>query len=1232
MSQLEELLKLQKQAITDLQSKTNAFKQDGQARKNVAYFERRLVRLDDWYATFKYRNGQLEGFKEQDPEQPYFVNNTFSSTKNVFKMHKKELRDGLHELTGGNYDDADDLDTTNVGNPSSQQPGDLNNSNSSDVHRSESVSNETNGIERSTNNINENDSIVAILNVLLDDVNEQIITTNDMSTQESTGVAKANLDLLHESWNVFKNKYYEAKSKQLSINFDIKTLQKSYIKAIGKLNDMLKQPTKISNQSYELPKIKLPEFHGKDGEWRGFIDLFDKIIHTNAALTDDIKMQYLKTSLKGAAAGQVSHLPPTAESYKSCRDLLAKRYDNKREQIGKYIDSILDLPTSKTENSQHLRKIHDTANESILAIKNLNGIDDDGGENQHETVQKLDELMVIHILLKKLSQITIMHYECQLDNNRETESLSEFLKYLEKRAAAVKSAEKQSGSSFIAKVDNSKENSKCTFCNDDHYISKCQKFTQKSVTERINFIKSKKLCINCLSAHKDECRSKFSCRSCKKKHHSLLHLESNQVVKTNVAKAQTKAIEQMNSNEQSIHISANIAANYSPVILATAIVAIESHSGEKLAFRALIDQGSQSSFISENAAQLLKLQKIPMKFQITGVGEHTITANFSVDIKISPRFSSSFVLKSRAIILKKLAKVTKIALPSAPSFDHINNLHLADPSFHENSPIDLMLGAAEYAQIIQSGVVKGLVNEPIAQNSELGWIVSGPTNTIDISANSIRIVSLISNVEINETIKKFFEVEDVTSDESTSLTEEEIYCEEHFKKHTFRNDVGQYVVRMPFKGQRESPDLGDSRKCAVATLLQLEKRFKAKPQLAEEYKKFIHEYIDLGHMEPAIYDPSIPICYLPHHCVMKDSTTTKLRVVYNASQKTENGKSLNDNLAVGAIQQNDMLNIILGFRVYEFAFTADVEKMYRQILIHEDQRDLQRILWRDSPDDPIQDFKLNTVTYGTSDAPSLATRTLKQLAHDVCDECPIASNIISNSMYMDDAAHSVASEEQAITAYHELKKAFESAGMNLRKWCTNSAKLRTLIPENDLELKACKENVKMLGISWSPITDQFTYELKLSVSSVQITKRLLFSEVASLFDPLGWISPVIIGAKNLMQLLWIEGIDWDGVVSSDIANKWNEIKSELHLINNFVIPRWINYIPDDIHELHGFCDASQVAYAAVIYLKNVTKNTVCLIVAKSRVAPLKQTEKSLTIPKLELCAASLLAKLAKKNY
>lgn len=182
----------------------------------------------------------------------------------------------------------------------------------------------------------------------------------------------------------------------------------------------------------------------------------------------------------------------------------------------------------------------------------------------------------------------------------------------------------------------------------------------------------------------------------------------------------------------------------------------------------------------------------------------------------------------------------------------------------------------------------------------------------------------------------------------------------------------------------QKPDIGESRKMAIATQMQLERRFIKNPLLKIEYEKFINEYIQLGHMEEVPYESQFDnnAHYLPHHCVFKESTTTKLRVVFNASQKTTNGLSLNESLAMGASHQRDLLSLFLQFRTYKYAISADIEKMYRQILIDDAQTDWQRIIWRASEKKPFTAFRLKAITYGMANAPYMAIRALKQLSFD----------------------------------------------------------------------------------------------------------------------------------------------------------------------------------------------------------------------------------------------------------
>lgn len=275
--------------------------------------------------------------------------------------------------------------------------------------------------------------------------------------------------------------------------------------------------------------------------------------------------------------------------------------------------------------------------------------------------------------------------------------------------------------------------------------------------------------------------------------------------------------------------------------------------------------------------------------------------------------------------------------------------------------------------------------------------------------------------------------------------EEEIYAENHYKSTHFRDENFRYVVEIPFKNGMTKPELGNSRRIALAALAQLEKRFTKHPELRKQYSDFLNEYIKMNHLkEVSHYHPDAH--YLPHHCVFKDSTTTKIRVVFNASQTTSNKKCLNEQMALGPLMQDNLLSILLRWRKHKIAFCADIEKMYRQIRINNSQTHLQRILWRETPHAPIKEFELTTVTYGTASAPFSAIRTLYQLASDGYENYSKASEVVKNDFYVDDSVSGADSVEEALEIYKQLRQLMNSACFNLRKWSSNSRELLKHIP------------------------------------------------------------------------------------------------------------------------------------------------------------------------------------------
>lgn len=144
------------------------------------------------------------------------------------------------------------------------------------------------------------------------------------------------------------------------------------------------------------------------------------------------------------------------------------------------------------------------------------------------------------------------------------------------------------------------------------------------------------------------------------------------------------------------------------------------------------------------------------------------------------------------------------------------------------------------------------------------------------------------------------------------------------------------------------------------------------------------EFLILGHMEevPPGEVHQDDTCYLPYHAVFRNDGSNKIRIVLNASQKARNGISLNNCLHQGRKLQSDIINVITNWRFHSVVFTADVVKIFRQIFVDKSDTDHQCIVWLNNPNEPIRDYRLKTVTYGTKSAPFLVIRTLLQLADD----------------------------------------------------------------------------------------------------------------------------------------------------------------------------------------------------------------------------------------------------------
>ncbi|XP_031635447.1 uncharacterized protein LOC116348558 [Contarinia nasturtii] len=501
-------------------------------------------------------------------------------------------------------------------------------------------------------------------------------------------------------------------------------------------------------------------------------------------------------------------------------------------------------------------------------------------------------------------------------------------------------------------------------------------------------------------------------------------------------------------------------------------------------------------------------------------------------------------------------------------------------------------------------------NRPVVSCTTFGWIVYG---------------ALPSSQRIADNLERLWRVDAVK--EKSLLTSEEARCEQIFSETIKRAEDGRYSVAMPIMDN--PPKLGNSLRAAIARQLQNERRFRKDPRLKENYIKDIRQFIDLDHMElvPLNEIDKEDVYYIPHHA----ANSSKFRVVFDGSVKTTTGLSLNDILLNGPRCQDDLNIIIMRFRKYGVALTTDITKMYRQVLVPENQRDYLRIVWRENENEPLRHYRMKRQTYGLKSSAYCCVATLRYCALEHRHKYPLASKAVLNSFYVDDGTLCADTDLDAEKLYQELNEMLMSCGFPLAKWATNSAHMRSVLgvtagAVSSVNFDLCDES-SILGLKWSIADDAFRYNYT-NLSDLPPTKRNIVSAIAKLYDPIGWLAPIVILGEILIQDVWKSKVEWDTIVPLELKNRWNDLKRTMIDVNKITVPRWIGLSPEKSIEIHGFSDASNSAYGMTFYARVESGITIeCnLITSKTRVAPLK----GMTIPRMELCGALMMAHMCQQ--
>ncbi|UYV62714.1 hypothetical protein LAZ67_2001673 [Cordylochernes scorpioides] len=945
----------------------------------------------------------------------------------------------------------------------------------------------------------------------------------------------------------------------------------------------------VNNNYANLPKLELPFFDGKLENWISFSNVFKTNIIDNSQLTNIVKLQYLKTCLKGKASILVNHIPITENNFVLAWDLLEKRYDNKRDLIFNLIQRIIDLPKLTIESSTQLLFLVDNSYEIIRSLETL-------GYKRDE----LSDIIIGKILSDKLDKTTKRSWNMIVDNNH-IPTCSELLKFIETNAKALNTSETERGLPLIKRsmklqVHNlTKAN--CFLCQQEHGIYLCPTFLDMEPIERRK----------------------------KRKHNTLIHIDAN-VHRFKEHTVGIPAIEEPDKNQAessvkenndalgvtSIHNTTCLMSNQedSFVLLSTATIMVMNHQGKYQPCRALIDTASQATLITRDCLKKLNLEPSRTRVELAGIrGQILDRPNGVINLNFTSHFNMSRIFKTNALVVDKVTSYMPYLKFEEHQFDHLQGLQLADPQYQYTAPIDILLGADIAFSLFKGAIKYGHEGQLKAIKTLLGWLLFGEIKTFQRKSRNYQKLHTF-NCTLNNWEPIF------------SLWEEELKT----KPDPFEDDFNE----IHFKTTHERETSGDT-----YCFLRMEQILKQQPQVYQTYKDFMQEYLVLGHMNEVKGNGNDhKAFYLPHHPIIKEkSSTTKLRVVFNASSKTTTGYSLNDILHTGPKLQKDIFPLLLRFRFHPIAISADITKMYRQILVHPEDTPYQRIIWRDESGQGLKEYELKTLTYGTSCAPFLAIRVLKQLAHDEQIRFPTAEAILKSDFYVDDLLTGCETVENGRKLIRELDQLLQAGGFKLRQWASNKPTILDTLQETDKSTfyaNADRENtlgINLLGINWNPRNDEIGLR-KLEIIKNTPTKRNVLSQMAKIYDPLGWFAPVMLKIKLMIQTLWTAKLTWDEPIPVRLQESWKALQNYLASLHQVQIPRWIGLFEPATYEIHGFADASQRAYAAMVYIKiihNSSIHEIYLLAAKTRVATLKTT----TTPRIELCASLLLAQLTR---
>ena len=1038
----------------------------------------------------------------------------------------------------------------------------------------------------------------------------------------------------------------------------------------------------------QLKRVQIPTFSGDKRKYETWRAAFNACVDA-APATPEYKLLQLKQYLAGEPLEMIEKLGYSQEAYSSALSRLERKYGGTRRKVAVHLEELEEFPSVKLGKAKELEKFVDVLEVAIVNLKDAGRQSElQPGTLYTRVLQKLPEQLITQYQRwlfdhgKQESMEAVLEWASrEADFQMAASETVSGLRGAKKHESSSghssnrmensgrqhgqrgdRGRERQTERTYVAtSVKNSSQQSypPCPVCQEHHGVWKCAKFKDSSIDQRWSHAKTLSLCYRCLGVgHQGQaCRRTRECGvdGCKETHHYLLHRKRDRpsaVAPTsnsgtqNEIKSQaekdtkdsafcTTLVKDITEGDGATHVSHSSSR---PTVSMRTVPVVLFNGKKSVVANALLDDGSTRSYVNEDVAAQLGVQGHTQKVSISVLNDQVETFTTtpvtlglrSVDGTMSTEVE---LLTTRSVTGKM--RVTDWSQNSS-KWEHLKGIRF--PTF-EKQTVDLLIGLDHSDLHFSLHDIRGKPGEPVARLTPLGWtcVASSRENSPGEFAGCTFTTRLCNgDIETAGLLRKFWELDEESftnsEQDALSIAEAEVL---NTVKASMKQVDGRYEVSIPWKSGR--PDMPDSYEMALRRLISTERRLLKQPDVAQRYSECIEKYVDKGYVRKIFGDDASKSKWvLPHFPVVRmDRATTKVRIVFDASARV-NGTSLNDVIHQGPKLQQNLNHVLLRFRRFPIAIGCDISEMYLQIQLTQEDRPYHRFLWRNCEveKDPVI-YEFTRVMFGVNCSPFLAQLVTQAHARSMRDRFPLAAEAVLESTYMDDSLDSARSVEEAVQQYKELMQLWGDAGMCARKWVSNSKEVLAEIPPDDrvvqvdLATDISLPSLKTLGVLYLAEEDVFSFKLDPLPASFQCTKRNVLRKISTIYDPLGFLTPVTVSAKVLLQEMWAEGFEWDELIPRNLEDRVRQWFSELPGLADIRVDRCLMLpVNDDCAAtLHVFADASTIAYGAVAYVRSQQATgevKVRFVASKSRVAPVE----AVTVPRLELLAAVVGLQLA----